>query len=110
MSRYGLLIDYEYCTGCHTCEVACKQEHDYPVGKRGIKVQEVVLENLKGRISIDYVPFPTELCNLCAHRIAKGERPACVHHCQAGCMKAGTVDELAKELEKKGKQVLFLPM
>ncbi|MFC1640021.1 4Fe-4S binding protein [Gemmatimonadota bacterium] len=21
--EYGLLIDYEYCTGCHACEVAC---------------------------------------------------------------------------------------
>ncbi|RLF04803.1 MAG: oxidoreductase, partial [Thermoprotei archaeon] len=28
MPKYGLLIDYEYCTGCHTCEVACKQEHN----------------------------------------------------------------------------------
>lgn len=31
MSRNGLLIDYEYCCGCHTCEVACQKEHDYPV-------------------------------------------------------------------------------
>lgn len=23
MARYGLLIDYAYCTGCHTCEIAC---------------------------------------------------------------------------------------
>ena len=24
-NEYGLLIDYEFCTGCHTCEVACKK-------------------------------------------------------------------------------------
>lgn len=23
--RSGLLIDYKYCTGCHTCEVACQK-------------------------------------------------------------------------------------
>jgi len=23
--EFGLLIDYEYCTGCHTCQVACAQ-------------------------------------------------------------------------------------
>lgn len=23
---YGLLIDYDYCTGCHSCETACKME------------------------------------------------------------------------------------
>ena len=21
----GILINYEYCTGCHSCEVACKK-------------------------------------------------------------------------------------
>ena len=26
MSQHGLLIDYEFCTGCHACEVACKVE------------------------------------------------------------------------------------
>ena len=35
MARYAILIDYDYCTGCHTCEVACQQEHDYPAGTRG---------------------------------------------------------------------------
>ena len=27
MPKYGLLIDYDFCIGCHVCEVACKQEH-----------------------------------------------------------------------------------
>ncbi|HBT95151.1 MAG TPA: oxidoreductase, partial [Coriobacteriia bacterium] len=22
----GILINYEYCTGCHSCEVACRNE------------------------------------------------------------------------------------
>ena len=37
MAEYGLLIDYEYCTGCETCVVACKEEHGFPVGKWGIE-------------------------------------------------------------------------
>ena len=24
---YGLLINYEFCTGCHSCEVSCQMEH-----------------------------------------------------------------------------------
>ena len=24
--KYGLLIDYTWCTGCHSCEIACKVE------------------------------------------------------------------------------------
>ena len=38
MAAYGLLIDYEYCTNCGSCQVTCKEEHGYPVGKTGIKV------------------------------------------------------------------------
>ena len=36
MGAYGLLIDYEFCTGCQSCEVACKEEHRIPVGQWGI--------------------------------------------------------------------------
>ena len=102
MARHGLLIDYEYCTGCHTCEVACKQEHNYPVGKWGIKVNEIVLETFE-KIAIDYIPFPTDLCNLCVERTKEGIPPACVKHCQAGCMMYGPVKELAKVMDKKPK-------
>ena len=43
MSEYGLLIDYEYCTGCHACELACKQEYHRAAGKvGGIRVMEFV--------------------------------------------------------------------
>lgn len=35
---YGLFIDYGYCTGCHTCEVACKKEHHLKKGQWGIHV------------------------------------------------------------------------
>ena len=40
MTAFGLLIDYEYCSGCQSCEVSCKEEHGYPVGKWGIRVMD----------------------------------------------------------------------
>jgi Fe-S-cluster-containing dehydrogenase component len=30
--RYGFVIDQDRCIGCHACTVACKEEHDVPVG------------------------------------------------------------------------------
>ncbi len=53
MSRKGLLIDYEYCTGCHSCEVACKQEHGYPVGRGGIDLREILTEKPDRSYRID---------------------------------------------------------
>lgn len=108
MPLNGLLIEYEYCTGCHTCEVACKQEHNYPTGLGGITVSEFVTES-SGKVQIDYVPFPTKLCDLCATRTKEGELPACVKHCQAICMTYGTIAELAKIMESKPRSVIFAP-
>ena len=108
MAKNGLLIHYEYCTGCHTCEVACKQEHNFPVGKWGIRINENITEGAE-RIRIDYIPFPTEFCDLCAARIKEGEQPACVKHCQGFCMTYGPLDELAKTMEEQPRSVLFAP-
>ncbi len=105
MPRNGLLIDYEYCTGCHSCEVACKQEHDYPAGKWGIRVSEIITEG-SGKPRVDYLPFPTEFCDLCAARTKRGELPACVRHCQSWCMSYGPVTELAKAMEDKPRAVI----
>lgn len=113
--EYGLLIDYEFCSGCETCVIACKEEHVFPVGKWGIRVmedgpwQKVDGDDSGDCFNWNYLPFPTDLCDLCADRLAAGRKPTCVHHCQADVMRFGTVDELTAELVTKPKQVLFVP-
>jgi Fe-S-cluster-containing dehydrogenase component/formate-dependent nitrite reductase membrane component NrfD len=32
LTRYGFVIDQDSCIGCHACTVACKTEHDVPLG------------------------------------------------------------------------------
>ncbi|AHF05783.1 4Fe-4S dicluster domain-containing protein [Desulfitobacterium metallireducens] len=111
MSQYGLMIDYEYCTGCHSCEVACKNELKLPRGKWGIKLTEVGPFQLTGdKWEWDYIAVPTDLCNLCKDRVEKGEKPSCVHHCLGQAMEYGPVEELAKKMAEKGKKVMmFIP-
>ncbi len=108
--RNGLLIDYEFCSGCHSCEVACKEEHGFPVGKWGIRVwNDGPWEIDDKTMHWNKVPIPTDLCDLCAGRVAAGKEPTCVHHCLAAAMKFGPIDELVKDLDAKPKQVLFVP-
>lgn len=40
MKKISLIFSQVDCCGCHTCEVACKQEHGLPVGPRVVKVLE----------------------------------------------------------------------
>ncbi len=49
-----------------------------------------------------------ELCILCAGRVAKGQKPACVQTCMSACMKHGRVEDLAKEINKP-RMALFVP-
>jgi Fe-S-cluster-containing dehydrogenase component len=109
MPRKGLMIDYQYCSGCRSCEVACKQEHHYPTGQGGIHLNEIITELPDKRLRIDYLPFPTPYCDLCAARVDKGEMPACVKHCQAAVMYYGSVAELAAFMEDKRHTVLYTP-
>jgi Fe-S-cluster-containing dehydrogenase component len=109
MARNGLMIDYEYCTGCHTCEIACKQEHNYPVGRGGINLVEIITERPDKTLRIDYLPFPTQYCNLCLPKTTRGEQPACVKHCQAATMYFGSVAQLAKLMETHPHSALFTP-
>jgi Fe-S-cluster-containing dehydrogenase component len=107
--RYGLLIDYEYCTGCYACQVACAQEYKWPAGMSGMKVIEVVQNLPRDKAYLAYLPFPTELCTLCQSRTKKGLEPACVKHCMAACIKFGQLEELAQEMRKKPRMVLWAP-
>lgn len=108
--RYGLLIDYDFCTGCHTCEAACKVEHKLTYGQWGIKLAQDGPRKLEnGRWEYFYVPIPTSLCDLCEDLVSVGKFPTCVAHCQADVMTYGPVKELAKKMLEKPKMVLFAP-
>lgn len=75
--KYGLLIDNYWCTGCHSCEVSCKNEHDLPIGQFGIKM--LVLgpwEKMeKGQWEHTYYPVLTSYCDLCADRRGRRWHP-----------------------------------
>jgi len=107
-NRNGLLIDYEYCTGCFACQVACAQEYRRSKGIVGMQVIERVQMLPNGRPYLCYIPFPTELCSLCESRTSKGLEPACVKHCMAKCIRHGPVEDLAKEMTKR-RMVLWAP-
>lgn len=101
------VIDYEYCTGCHTCEIACQQEHGLEPDQFGIKISQIGPDQIDDRTwQYEFLPIPTDRCDKCAERQDEGKLPSCQQHCQAGCIYIGQLSDLESKLEKD-KVVLF---
>ncbi len=62
MANYGFAIDLRKCIGCHACTIACKAEHEIPVGVNRCWVKTVE----KGTFPLTRRFFFPVLCNQCA--------------------------------------------
>jgi Fe-S-cluster-containing dehydrogenase component/formate-dependent nitrite reductase membrane component NrfD len=63
MPNYGFVIDLRKCIGCHACTIACKAEHQIPVGTHRCWVKTVE----KGTFPDTRRFFFPVLCNQCEH-------------------------------------------
>lgn len=70
-TQLALLIDLERCTGCRSCEVACKTEHRLGSDVFRNRIQFLQLDGPGGVPRLDLV---FGVCQQC-------ERPACVRAC-----------------------------
>lgn len=61
MTTYGFLIDNRRCIGCHACSVACKTEHEVPLGVARTWVKYVE----KGVFPSTRRTFQVTRCNHC---------------------------------------------
>jgi Fe-S-cluster-containing dehydrogenase component len=76
--EYALIVNTRDCFGCNTCEVACKQEHNLPVGPRWIRVYPDGPREIEGKSQMRYAV---------TH---------CMHCSQPQCMDACPVDAISK--------------
>jgi Fe-S-cluster-containing dehydrogenase component/formate-dependent nitrite reductase membrane component NrfD len=61
MTRYAFVIDQRKCIGCHACTVACKAEHDVPIGVNRTWVKYIE----KGEFPNTRRYFLVNRCNHC---------------------------------------------
>ncbi len=61
MANYGFVIDNRTCIGCHACTVACKSEHDVPLGVNRTHVKYIE----KGIFPDSTREFSVHRCNHC---------------------------------------------
>jgi Fe-S-cluster-containing dehydrogenase component len=78
--KMTLGVNTDICVGCYACEVACKQEHNLPVGPRLIRVYADGPQQIDGKQQLKY---KVAFCLHCDH-------PACMESCP---IKAISVNE-----------------
>ncbi len=61
MVNYGFVIDNRKCIGCHACTVACKSEHEVPIGVNRTHVKYIE----KGEYPNTTRSFSVTRCNHC---------------------------------------------
>jgi formate dehydrogenase beta subunit len=80
--EYGIVTyDVDYCVGCRYCEVACP----YNVPK--FEWSKAAPKMVK--------------CELCNHRLAKGQQPACTEVCPRHAVIFGTREDLLREAHRR---------
>ena len=103
MDKRGLILNLELCMGCFACEVACKQEHQLPEGKKGIEVVTLGPYEINAELAMDFVVLATEDCDLCADRTASGKLPFCAEICPSQALGFYTLREILSLLRSNGR-------
>lgn len=122
MTKPAILVNLNRCTGCWTCSIACKMAHDLEPDEFWQYIRTVggnQLDEPGGTypdLHMKWIPIYTTKCTLCGDKIAKGEQPACVHHCPTKALTFGDTDDpqstislRTSELKDKGFRVFDLP-
>lgn len=87
--QLAFYFQQNYCVGCNTCQIACKDKNDLPVGQNFRKVYEVAGGNFiqRGKAIIPniYAFWITVSCNHCLN-------PTCIKSCPTGALVKREVD------------------
>lgn len=82
--QLAFYFEQKHCTGCYTCQIACKDKNNLEVGERFRKVYEITGGNYirKGNAIIQdiYAFWISVSCNHCID-------PICVKKCPTGALK-----------------------
>jgi len=72
VKEYTLMVNTEDCVGCNACEVACKQEHNLPIGPRWIRVYPDGPREIEGKLQLRYI---VTHCMHCSDPLCKDACP-----------------------------------
>ena len=98
MAKLGFYFDAESCIACHTCQVACKDVNNLPLGTNYREVRSFCTGS-GWTPRLYHISLAVRGCNLCTELRELGEEPACVASCPQRALEFGDIEELAAKHE-----------
>ncbi len=103
----GVLLNAERCTGCYSCQSACREANHVPLEEKWLEVVRRKPVIVDGELNLYHLLAPT--LEKCAECVERQNPPLCERVCMASCLYVAPVDKLLPLLKNKGKWVLYTP-
>jgi Fe-S-cluster-containing dehydrogenase component len=103
----GMLLDAERCTGCYSCQSACRETNRVPFEEKWLEVIRRKPVMVDGEPQLYHLLAP--VLDKCAGCVERENPPLCERVCMASCLYVAPVEKLLPLLKKKGKWVLYTP-
>jgi len=90
--RMGVLVDTTVCIGCRQCEIACKKEHDLPIGSLEDYVERNIMSEMRRpdttalTVINEYKTEETDNVSDVKVQCMHCDHPACVSACIVGAL------------------------
>lgn len=103
----GVLLNAERCTGCYSCQSACREANQVPFEEKWLEVVRRKPVMIDGELSLYHLIAPP--LDKCASCVEHENPPLCVRVCMATSLFVAPVEKLLPMLKNKGKWVLYAP-
>lgn len=103
----GMLVLLDDCTGCYSCQTACREVNHYSYDEKWLEVVRRDPVVVDGKLRMYHLLAPS--LDKCAECVKKDPTPLCVKVCMGDCLFVAPVAKLLPVLEKQEKCLLYTP-
>jgi Fe-S-cluster-containing dehydrogenase component len=97
--RVGMLIDLKRCTGCFSCQTACRETNGYSYDEYWLQVVRRDPVLVDGELRMYHILAPS--LDKCAECVARESPPLCEKVCMGKALFVAPVEKLLPLMEKR---------
>jgi Fe-S-cluster-containing dehydrogenase component len=102
----GMLLNAERCTGCYSCQSACREINRVPFEEKWLEVVRRKPIIVDGELNLYHLLAPQ--LDKCAECIERESPPLCVKVCMANCLYVAPVEKLIPITKNRGNWILYV--